>query len=652
MDTLNRAYALLYVKAVDTDRRLISGTATTPEPDRLEDVIEPLGVSYRNPLPLLLYHDAQRPVGTVTFHKPTATGITFDATIPNIDQPGTLKDRCDEAWQSVKAGLLKGVSIGFRALERASIQNGGIRFLKTEVLELSLVSVPANMGCTIAIIKSYDARPAASGTGPVVVKSLSPGATGSPQKDRTMKTLVEQISSFEATRQAKSASMAAIMEAAGEKGETLDAAQSEQYDGLAAEVKSIDQHLVRLRDMEDLNRKAAKPVSGTDPASASDSRGGSPIIRVRDNIEPGIAFARAVMCKIHAQLDHLNVMDVAKARYPDHAALHGFLLKAAVPGGTTTETTWAKPLVNYTNLAAEFIEFLRPQTIIGKFGTGGIPSLTRVPFNVRIPSQTVGGDGYWVGQGAPKPLTAFGYSYVSLGYTKVAAISVITKELARFSTPSAETLVRNQLTAALIDRIDTDFVDPGHAVAANVSPASITNGLVALTSAGTSAANVITDLTAIIGAFVEGHYNATSLVLIMPNTLALALSLMTNSLGQPEFPAMTVNGGTLKGIPVITSQYAANVSGGGNLVIAVSAKDIFLADDGNVTVDSSDQASLQMLDNPTNSAASGTATTMVSMYQTNSIALRAEREICWAKGRSDCVVYMDDVNWGSVGSPS
>jgi hypothetical protein len=66
----------------------------------------------------------------------------------------------------------------------------------------------------------------------------------------------------------------------------------------------------------------------------------------------------------------------------------------------------------------------------------------------------------------------------------------------------------------------------------------------------------------------------------------------------------------------------------------------------------SDQASLQMLDNPTNDSAVPTPTTVVSMFQTNSVALRAEREITWVKGRADAVVYMDDVNWGSIGSPS
>ena len=42
--------------------------------------------------------------------------------------------------------------------------------------------------------------------------------------------------------------------------------------------------------------------------------------------------------------------------------------------------------------------------IIGKFGTNGIPALRRVPFNVRILGQTSGGDAYWVGEGAPKPV--------------------------------------------------------------------------------------------------------------------------------------------------------------------------------------------------------------------------------------------------------
>jgi HK97 family phage prohead protease len=158
---VNRAYSIFHVKAVDADRRIISGIASTPEPDRSGDIIEPLGVTFKNPLPLLLFHDARKPVGFATFKKPTKDGIAFQATLPTIDEPGTLKDRVDEAWQSIKAGLVSGVSIGFRALEEAfNKETNGFRFLKTEVLELSLVTVPANASATILSIAPTWPRPA------------------------------------------------------------------------------------------------------------------------------------------------------------------------------------------------------------------------------------------------------------------------------------------------------------------------------------------------------------------------------------------------------------------------------------------------------------------------------------------------------------
>jgi hypothetical protein len=213
-------------------------------------------------------------------------------------------------------------------------------------------------------------------------------------------------------------------------------------------------------------------------------------------------------------------------------------------------------------------------------------------------------------------------------------------------------LVRDSLAADIVERIDTDFVDPAVAASANVSPASITNGLTPLATAGTSADNARTDIQNLLESFILQNINPANVVIIMPNTLALALSLLRNSLGQPEFTGLTMNGGRLEGLPVITSQYAANQSGFGNMVIAVKADEVFLSDDGQVTVDVSREASLQMLDNPTNNSATATPTTMVSMWQTNSIALRAERYINWARRRTNAVVYMDDVNWGSIGSPS
>ena len=38
---------------------------------------------------------------------------------------------------------------------------------------------------------------------------------------------------------------------------------------------------------------------------------------------------------------------------------------------------------------------------------------------------------------------------------------------------------------------------------------------------------------------------------------------------------------------------------------------------------------------------------MVSMYQTNQVALRAERFINWARGRTSSVAVMGDVRWAA-----
>src|SRR4029434_8305750 len=179
---MEHSHAILHVKDVREDQRWIAGIATTPSPDRVGDIVEPLGIKYMNPLPLLWQHDAASPVGWVTFAKPTKQGIDFTARLPKVEEPGALKDRVDEAWQSIKLGLVRGVSIGFRALEHAFMDDGGIRFIESEVLELSLVTIPANIDATIAQIKSLDQEfrksPGAPGTPPTTT-TLSPGAAGS-----------------------------------------------------------------------------------------------------------------------------------------------------------------------------------------------------------------------------------------------------------------------------------------------------------------------------------------------------------------------------------------------------------------------------------------------------------------------------------------
>lgn len=154
---LKRAHSLLEIKSFDEEKRELTGIATTPSVDSYGDIVEPKGAEFKLPLPLLWQHDASSPIGQVTKARVTKEGIEVVVKLAQTDEPGTLKDRLDEAWQSIKLGLVRGLSIGFRSLEHTYMEaTGGFRFLKWMWLELSAVTIPANADASITAIKSAD----------------------------------------------------------------------------------------------------------------------------------------------------------------------------------------------------------------------------------------------------------------------------------------------------------------------------------------------------------------------------------------------------------------------------------------------------------------------------------------------------------------
>lgn len=455
------------------------------------------------------------------------------------------------------------------------------------------------------------------------------------------KTYNEQIADFQATLDIKSARLEEIMNDAAEAGSTLDAAQEEEYETLKDEVVQLEKHIGRLEALAKVSKETAKPVGEVGTAKAASEARAGVQIKSNEKIEPGIEFARFALALTAAKGNPAVAVEIAKRKLGENNAVVTSL-KAAVSAGTTTDTEWALPLVDtYQRFAGDFVDFLRPQTIIGRFGTNGIPSLRRVPFNISIPTQTTGGDGYWVGEGAAKPLTEFAFDRILLGHAKVANIAVITDELARWSQPSAEVIVRDQLAAALIGRLDTDFVNPAKAAVPGVSPASITNGVTPITSSGTDIDAVRADIKGVMAQYIAVNQTPTNGVWIMSPIIALSLSLMTNPLGQYEFSTVNMNGGTLFGMPIIVSNYVP-----AGTVILVNASDIFLADDGGVSVDASREVSLQMDNAPTGNSGTPTGTSLVSMWQTNSLAIRAERYINWGKRRTSAVAMITGVAWG------
>jgi HK97 family phage prohead protease len=154
MELSNTAYAAFEVKALSPEQRKFSGWATTPSMDRVGDRINPLGVRFVNPLTLLHGHNPAAPIGTATFGKPTAKGVMFDAEIPVVEEGyGSLKDRVDTAWGELKYGMVRAVSIGFRAVKYAFTETG-VDYDEIEVYELSTVAIPALPDAVITAVKS------------------------------------------------------------------------------------------------------------------------------------------------------------------------------------------------------------------------------------------------------------------------------------------------------------------------------------------------------------------------------------------------------------------------------------------------------------------------------------------------------------------
>jgi HK97 family phage major capsid protein len=473
-------------------------------------------------------------------------------------------------------------------------------------------------------------------------------------------TYAEQISAFETKRASLVASNDTIMTKAAEDGATLDASQKEEFDGNQSDITEIDDHLKRLKSMEASNKAKAVPAAGGSREEAGTSRGGERIqVKRQEQLEPGIAFARLVKSLGCANGDMSRAVRIAASRYGEDSdavgtlkaiderggnslffpGIEAMMQKTAVTAGSVVSGNWAADLVLTEGGAfADFAEYLRPETIVGK-----LQGLRRVPFDTALGISTVPGAGYWVGEGLPKPLTSFNFDKTTLSPLKCANIVVLTEELLRRASYSAETEVRTEMKNALIALIDTAFIDPSNSGTANVKPASVTNGAPHSAASGTGDADDIrADIRSLINEFIAANSQGGPIVLVMRATDALSAGMMVNALGQAEFPKISMNGGELfPGLQVITSQTVPS-----GVVAALQPSDIYLGDDDGFMVDVSREASLEMLTNPTNASADGTATAMVSLWQTNSVGFRCERIINWKRRRATAVAYLTGVAWG------
>lgn len=329
---------------------------------------------------------------------------------------------------------------------------------------------------------------------------------------------------------------------------------------------------------------------------------------------------------------------IAGQNWRDEAAIIDSITKANV------SATGTGAIAPPTPASFDFAEFVRPMTILGK-----LLGLRRVPARVRTITATSGSGASWVGEGQPVPISKATLAGDTLEPLKVVAAVVTTAELLRSASPSAESLLSRDLALAAVAALDTAFVDPSNAGTADVKPAAITNGVTPITSTGSSLAQTDADLEDMIQALDLAGSDLQFATWIMRPRTALYLSRLRGSGGALAHPGITAKGGTLMGLPVITSNSVPVESGspgdGDTSITLVDPSQILVADEGGGDFEVSTQATLQMLDNPTNDASTPTATNMVSMFQTDSAAVKVARYVNWARCRDGMAQVLTAVQY-------
>jgi hypothetical protein len=221
-----------------------------------------------------------------------------------------------------------------------------------------------------------------------------------------------------------------------------------------------------------------------------------------------------------------------------------------------------------------------------------------------------------------------------LDETKFGTITVVTHELALASGSDGvilNAITQDALTTAALR--ENEHLLSALAAVPGVSPAGLLYGVTGLSAEWGD------DPEADTGQLIRSVRSAVR----VSREGASILGTMRNSDGARIFPNISVRGGDILGVPVIISVAAEST------LILIDAASIAYAD-GGVEIDRSSQAAIQMLDNPTNSTATGTATNIVSLFQTGAIGLKTVRYVNWLKAHADAVAYIE-LPTGSLPSP-
>jgi hypothetical protein len=209
-----------------------------------------------------------------------------------------------------------------------------------------------------------------------------------------------------------------------------------------------------------------------------------------------------------------------------------------------------------------------------------------------------------------KPISAASLSGIEIPPFKSVSQVVITKELARHSTPSAESVLRRLLTDSVARHADVQFLDPNVTAIANVRPGSITSLGTPFVSTGSSASQIQADLiamTALLTSWIKPVW------VMKPQTASVVAARLGNVVSTNEQLFIL-------DIPVVKSVNSPSQ------IVLLDAATVLYADEGSAEIRTSEHASIVMDSAPQTSPMT---TELVSLFQRNLMSIMVERDLSW-----------------------
>lgn len=569
----------------------------------------------------------------------------------NLAEENT-SDRIGELVRLVRQGVLRAVSVGFKPIEVERKPGAdGLVFIKQELLETSLVSVPANPNA-VQIARSLNisddtirlafGRSADQGLA-VMRRGLSGGSASniSLRKLTTMSTpLAKRIED-------------AQNELVHTKDLLTEHLNSDEAD--AGVVEELSERVERQTDtLAALQRAEAALAARSQPTgtalvpaeqrSAQTGNLSAPVIRRPLGVqtkEPkaGDLIVRAAVCHALAHVTGKSVEHHLEERYRDHEATH-IVTKAAVGGATTATSGWAAELVE--TAMADFLESLRPVSVYPGLSALG----TRLTFGpnagaIKIPSRATSPSisGSFVAEGAPIPVRRLGLTSLTLSPKKMGVISVFSREIAKYSNPAIEGLLREEILADTAVTLDSLLLDA--TAGSTTRPAGLTNGVTAVTAtAGGGYEAILADISNLAAPFDTANAGR-NLVLLMNPAQARKVRMTAG----PNASGFDWARQFLDEFAVIQS---TTIPAG--TVYMIDAADFVTAAGDTPEFDVSDQTVLHMEDTtPLHIGTAGAPATVAapaqSMFQTAQIALRMLMDVSWGMRRSGMVQFVQSVTW-------